>query len=316
MVLGGGGAIGSAVVRYTADLQIETHAVVRNATSLARLAAARGATVHRGDLADARSMRDLVAACQPDLIVNAAFPSGQPAGDERRRQLLHGMADGLLGLFTALRDAGFVGRVVLLGSAMSYGRGGRPRRTSDVLRPQTFRGAAKAAESALAAQLAGESGIAFTELRIFTGYGPFEQRERLIPQLLRAALGGPLVRLTAEPFRRDWVFYDDIARACLASDASTGRAPAVFNVCSGVLNSTHEVARALERIVGRELVAAEPFEPGDRYGDAEPGVPPEAAGDLDWTAEVALQQGLARCWAWATSPEGAAYLHDSTPVPA
>lgn len=315
MVVGGGGAIGSAIVRHLRSCGIETHAVVRRATAPSRLASAHGAIIHHGDRADARSMRAIIAGCRPDLIVDAAFPSGQPLGDECRREFLHGMTDGLLGLFAALRDADFAGRLVLLGSAMSYGRSGGPRRTSDVLRPQTFRGAAKAAESALAAQLASESGIALTELRIFTGYGPYEQRERLVSQLLRAALGGPLVRLTVEPFLRDWVFYDDIARACLASCSSPSRAPGVFNVCSGTLTTTHEVARTLERIVGRPLVGSEPFDRGDRYGDVEPGVLPEAAGGLDWAPEVTLSQGLERCWAWATSPEGTAFLREPIPVP-
>ena len=308
LILGGGGALGSAIARYALNRGLETHVLVRETTDLTRLGADPAVAVHRRDLGNSRELAALVRSLTPQLIANAAFPSGHPEDDEARRGLLLGMTNNLLSLFNGLRDAEFQGHLVLLGSAMSYGTGGALLRTTDSLRPQTFRGAVKAAESGLAAQMASQFGIALTELRVFTGYGPFEQRERLVAQLLRAALTGTRVRLTKLAFQRDWVYYDDIARACIAAaDSSTGKAR-VFNICTGHVTSTHRVAAILERIVGHELIAEEPYEAGDRYGDIGTGVGPSSDDGLDWQPAVSLEEGLDASWTWALSPVGTAYL--------
>ncbi|MCP5477939.1 MAG: NAD(P)-dependent oxidoreductase [Rhodanobacteraceae bacterium] len=82
------------------------------------------------------------------------------------------MGQNLLSVFDALEQAGFSGRLTWFGSSMMYGRAPIPRRVTNHLQPETFRGAIKAAESILAQQRADELGIAYTELRLFTGYGP------------------------------------------------------------------------------------------------------------------------------------------------
>lgn len=315
LILGGGGAIGSAIIRRAGARGFEAHAVMRESTRAVRPGAASPASVHRCDISDSETLTALVGDLRPDLIVQAAFPPGHPRNDEERRTHLLSMCEGVLGVMPALRNAKFEGRLVWLGSAMSYGEGNGPRRTGDVLRPETFRGAVKASESGLAGQLANEFGILFSELRVFTGYGPFEQRERLIAQLLRAALTGGRVRLTAQPFYRDWVHYEDIGDACFtAPHASRGRAT-VFNVCSGQLVSTHQVAAMVGRLAGRDLMAAEPFDADDRYGHAEAGVLPTRADGLDWQPRISLENGLRQCWEWAHSREGAAYLLESAAHP-
>jgi nucleoside-diphosphate-sugar epimerase len=194
---------------------------------------------------------------------------------------------------------------------MAYGQGGAPRQTDAPLRPQTFRGAVKAAESLLAAQLADQWRLALTELRVFCAYGPYEQRDRFFPRLLRAALTGERVSLPLRPGRRDWIHYEDIARACVATAAPWAGGARVFNACSGVLQDTHAAAALLERISGRRLVADTPYAVEDRYGDVEPGVLPDAAQGLDWSPRIGLAEGLEQCWRWAQSPEGRAYLLDA-----
>lgn len=311
LILGAGGAVGSAITRYLTLHRIPCHAALRASTGRARLGSLPPEILHVCDISDSRALCDLIQRLDPDLVVMAAFPSGHAATDAERRRLLDGMTSGVLGLFTALHDARFQGRLVLLGSAMSYGKGGHPRRTSDALRPQTFRGAVKAAESTLAAQLAAEFEIALTELRVFSAYGPFEGRERLVPRLLRAALAGTRVRLTAQPFERDWIHYDDIARACLAAAAQETRTPVVHHACSGALTSTHRIAAILEGVTGRSLVADEPFEGVDRYGDVEPGLLPSASDGLEWKPTVGLEEGLEACWTWARSRSGSEFLLES-----
>lgn len=307
LIIGGNGAIGSAIARHADGQGIETHVGVRASPTVDRLTQHPAIRRHALDATDAASVGRVIRSVRPDWLVMTALPrSGHAPTQDARRALLLGMCEGLLGVLDGARNAEFAGRLVWIGSAMSYGEGGQPRRTDAVLRPQTFRGAVKAAESLLAAQLAAESGIAMTEVRVFTGYGPYEQRERFVASVLRAALSGDRVRLAQVPGRRDWIHYDDIARACLAAMASPTM-PAVFNACSGRLHDTREVATLLETIVGKSLVADEIYPAGDCYGEVEPGQLPAPA-EVDWAPAISLLQGLEHCWAWARSASGRAYL--------
>ncbi|WP_166212086.1 NAD-dependent epimerase/dehydratase family protein [Cognatiluteimonas telluris] len=311
LIIGGHGAIGSAIARHADSVGIDTHVGARAASSALRLGAPSRIGSHALDAGDVGSVRSIIAAVQPDAIVMAALPQAGHADDaDARHALLSGMGAGVLGVLEGARAAGFHGPMAWIGSAMCYGEGGQPRRVDAALRPQTFRGAVKAAESLLVAQLAAQFDIDLTEVRVFTGYGPYEQRERLVASLLRAALRGGRVRLAPTPARRDWIHYDDIARACLAvlSVPSGASVPKVANACSGTLHDTHEVARLLERITGAALVDAAAYEAADRYGDVEPGCLPLAADGLDWRPRVDLAQGLQACWDWARSPSGRQYL--------
>jgi nucleoside-diphosphate-sugar epimerase len=308
MVLGGGGAIGSAVLRRATGIGVEAHGVLRPGTSDERLDPCRGRLVlHRLDLADGDALRGLVRRVQPSAVVAAAFPRGHAVSDADRRDHGRRMLGGLLALIEAIRERAPELRLVLLGSATAYGHGGAPRDPEQALRPQSFRGALKAAEALLARQLAEEAGIPFVELRIFTAYGPYEQPERLLPRLMRAALLGERVPILPEPRHRDFVHLEDVADAALAAAAPGASASAVFNVCSGRLRSLRETADLVERIVGQPLVAEHPYPGRDRYGDAEPGLLADR-GSFEWRPRVAFESGLASYWEWARSEAGRGYL--------
>lgn len=309
LIIGGSGAIGAAVARHTSAIGIETHVGVRATSRLDRLASCADVRRHLFELGEPDSMLGLIEAARPDWIVMTAFPTEGHASDDRsRRNLLHGMTTGLLGLLAALKATEFAGSLTWIGSAMCYGQSEKIRRCDDVLRPDTFRGAVKAAESVLARQMAADLGIRLTELRVFTGYGPFEQRERLVSSLLRAGLSGARVPLAASPARRDWIHYDDIAAACVASTTPALPSQRVFNVCSGQTHDTREVAGLLEQITGKRLIADHAYEQPERYGNAQPGELPSGDGGLDWSPRIGLPQGLERCWRWACSTEGRNYL--------
>jgi nucleoside-diphosphate-sugar epimerase len=307
LILGGGGAIGSAIARHADSIGVQTCVGLRAGTSPVRLAEHPGIRRHQVDVEDAEAVQRLLRNLRPDWLVMTAFPGeGHATTPGSRGRLLSGMGRGVLAVMEAARAAGFAGALTWIGSALSYGDA--PRQVRTALRPRTFRGAVKAAESLLVAQLAREYGLRATEIRVFTGYGPYEQRGRLIASLLRAALTGGQVPLAAMPGQRDWIHYQDIARACLASATAFPQEPRVINACSGRLHDTHAVAAMLEAICGRPLVAAQTYPDCDAYGDVVAGSPPEVADGIDWSPLMDLETGLAQSWEWACSPAGRAYL--------
>jgi nucleoside-diphosphate-sugar epimerase len=310
LVLGAAGVIGSAVVRQSTQNGHETHALVRGDAVAERLVpASPHARLHRLDLLDRAGLTHLIASLDPDAIVHAAFPplwGRDPAS--RERLVSEGLGLGVA-LSEALRARRFTGALVLLGSATVYGPAPRAHDPGDRLAPNTFRGVIKAAEALLLAQCASEIGFRLAELRVFTAYGPWEQRERLVPSLMRAALTGSLISLTARPHARDWIHVADVARACLVAAQSASSSSAVHNLCTGRTLDTHQLARETERITGRALVRDHAYPERDAYGNEHPlGVPPTDRAAFDWTPRYSLADGLAQTWDWARSAAGRRYL--------
>ena len=310
LVLGAGGALGSAAARKAVRYGHEVHALLRPATDNRRIACCEEALVcHRFDLEDCATITTLLERLLPQAIVHAAFPGGNPHTPEGCASMLQHGLNASLSLLEALRRVRFDGSLVYLGSSTSYGPTKNPHHPSDPMQPTTFRGVVKAAESLMIGQFARDTQCAVTELRVFSAYGPWLQRERLVSRLLIAALGGERVRLTAKPYFRNWVYVEDIAEACLRACYRTARGAAVFNVCSREIHSNYDVARALEILTGRTLVHSDPYQEQDAYGDPTPfGVPPQPDEGFDWRASYDLARGMEEFWAWATSNAGSSYL--------
>lgn len=318
LVLGAAGMVGSAVVREALSRGLEVHALVRPGSDRVRLGGCLDSiALHRHDLDDGNALRYVLDDVAPEFIVQTAFPSiSTPRDAGSRRELMRGL-DITLKLLEAIRETGFDGRLVLSGSAMCYGPSDRPHGVSDPLRPSSFRGVVKSAESLLAAQYARETNTAVTELRIFTAYGPWEQPGRLLPSLFAAALTGARVPLTASSYVRDWVYIADVARACIMAGERTAAGHEIFNICSGELYGTHEVASMVEAVTGKELISHELYPKQDQYGDPYPcGVPPDPDGDLAWVPKHDLESGLRAQWSWAKSTAGRAWLLPRAELPA
>lgn len=309
LVLGAAGVIGSSVIRLAAHEGHEAHAALRPTRAVDRFDAQSATRIHRLDLLDRAQLAGLIEGVEPDAIVHAAFPplSGK---DADARACLLGEGLGLtFGLTEVLRGLRYTGSLVLLGSATSYGPALHAHDPGDRLAPTTFRGMVKASESLMVAQFAAETGCRLTELRLFTAYGPWEQPDRLVPTLMRAALLGSSVSLTARPHARDWVHVDDVAQACLLAAGTRRQAAVIHNVCGGELVDTHRLARKVEEITGRKLVRDHAYPDRDAYGDGHPlGLPPTCGAEFAWAPHYSLDEGLAQTWEWARSAAGRAYL--------
>ena len=94
--------------------------------------------------------------------------------------------------------------------------------------------------------------------------------------------------------QRDFVYVGDIVAALLAT---VGRKGGPYNIGSGIATSVNELHAACRRAAG---VQEEPLHRDARLGDVIRSVidPSRAGRELGWHAEVSLDEGIARTWAW------------------
>ena len=310
LITGMAGFVGSWITRLAVRAGWEVHGLVRAAGNRGRLAGLEGAaTSHEADLRDYSGVETVVKRLAPACVVHAAFPGAHAPDAAARRTMVESGLVGTANLLEAIRATGSVEHLVHVGSAAAYGPAARPHHPLDPLKPATFRGACKAGAWLLCQQFALATGTFCTEVRLFNVYGPAEQPNRLLPQLLKAALERRTIRLTAEPHQRNWIYIEDAAEACLAALQTTSTVPPVINAGWDEVVTTHDFARRLEGIVGRSLVGSHDYDQADLYGDPDLRcVMPGPGEEITWRPRTRLADGLRLSWDWAQTPAGRHHL--------
>jgi nucleoside-diphosphate-sugar epimerase len=302
LVAGGGGFVGSALVRILAE---RGHSVVvlDNFFSGVR-ANVEGlgprVRVVEGDALDEEGLRRLFAAERPEQVYNLVGDTFVPSAYLHPRRFFRTNVEACLELLMAAAEFG-VRRMLYVSSTEVYGRAAvQPIDEEARLHPVSTYAVSKLAADQLCATFHREHGVPVVVARIFNAYGPRETQPYVVPEIVRQLFRGPVVRLGDATTRRDLTYVDDTARgllALMASDLPDGEA---FHVGSGRAHEIAEVARTCGRLLGYDDVRIE--EDPRRLRRCEVEEFRCDAGRLvaatGWRPEVALEDGLRRTLAW------------------
>ncbi len=295
VLTGAAGFIGSRVARRLLTDGHEVAAILRPATSLARLeGVADRITVFAGELGDPAAWRHDLEAWGPQACVHTAWYA-EPGKylDSPLNIALMAESIRLLELLAAIG----CGNIVMTGSCFEYDFAAGTLTEDTAVRPRTLYAACKLGLGLTGAQRAAQLGVHFSWARIFYVYGPYEDPRRMVPALTLALMRGePFAATTGEQVR-DYLHTDDIASALVALAA--GGCEGVYNVCSGRPATIAELMREVGRLLGHEELI--------RFGTRAPGQyePPVIVGDnrrlreaTGWRPARTLAEGLAETVAW------------------
>lgn len=213
--------------------------------------AAKGMTVTGwtralGDLTDREAVARVMTTRQPSVIFHLAAGSATLAtadwtvpADEVR-------------MLSNLAEAMPRGTILIhCGSMAEYGRSGRLSE-SDICRPNSAYGFAKAAASDRALAMAALCGFDIRVARLFGVYGPGEAEQRLLPYLLAHLRAKRPVPLSDGEQIRDFIHVDDVCDRLMALAAAPSAPQRLVNVGTGVGVSVAEVCRAVAAALGAD----------------------------------------------------------------
>lgn len=262
LITGASGFIGSHVARLLVREGVELHALVREGSTLERVADVVGdMRLVRADVRDAAEVERHVARITPEACIHAAWYAipGEYLHADENLPLVAATA----ALASALARSG-CRRLVGLGTCLEYDTRAATLSESTPTRPASMYAASKLAAFLLAEQVGARNGMEVAWARLFYQYGPFEEDRRLVPTVIGALVRGEEARLTSGEQVRDFLHVDDVAAAIWAVARSGVTGP--VNVGSGEPVTVRALVETIGSIFGRpDLLAfgALPDRPGD-----------------------------------------------------
>lgn len=244
------------------------------------------------DLCNEGRLRTLLNQFRVDAVVHLAAQSYVPDSISRHADYVRDNVLGTSTLLSVLQDLPEIPRVILASSCEVYGDQLAPANEAVATRPKSPYAATKLSqESLLQASWAG-FGTPYSVFRFFNNYGPGQQENRLLPQILRsAATGRPFILHGDGSAIRDWIDVRDTCEAVVrALGIPASEIPPVVNIASQTPLSVTDV---LEVVQGHGLAVE------IKAGDTMPGHLESAIADaelarssLGWKPERTLQQYL------------------------
>lgn len=150
------------------------------------------------------------------------------------------------------------------------------------------------------AEFAQKNSKPIVTLRLFTVYGPFIPKGRLIFNVLSNAIRGDDIKMTSPSVTRDFVFVDDIAdlylKAAKKADENKG---GIFNAGSGVKTDFKEVVETALKIADSKSKVVWGVSPSASYdSDKWQADIKETTAKLDWKPKTTFFSGMQKTHEW------------------
>lgn len=258
-----------------------------------------------GDITDKANIRSVVERIRPQVIFNlSAYGAYERQSDSHKIHDVNYM--GLLNLIEVLQETGCFA-LVQAGSSSEYGLNATAPKEDAPLLPNSHYAVSKGAAALMIKFFGIKHDFPCVNLRLYSIYGPWEDRNRLIPTLVNRALEGKYPSLANPDISRDFVYVDDCLRAFVRAAVTVcrNRRGASLNVCAGrkvTLAALAQTAREVFRIPGEPnfgSMAPRRWDLTEWYGTGE-----LAASEMNWRPRVDLSTGLRLTAEWETAAHG------------
>ncbi|MEW6600770.1 MAG: GDP-mannose 4,6-dehydratase [Nitrospirota bacterium] len=226
------------------------------------------------DIRDTAKIKKLILAVSPDIVINLAAITTVQESFERQNDNYNIGFFGTLNLLTALKAAGFHGRMLQVGSSEVYGFPSEdqlPLSESEPLRPMSPYAVNKVAIEALCYQWSQTENIEIVTTRSFTHIGPGQSDRFAISSFARQIAEikvknlEPVIHVGDLSATRDFTDVRDVVNAYDLL-VHKGRSGDIYNVCSNEEVSTQWM---LEKLINISGIAVKVLQDTKRFRKAE-----------------------------------------------
>ncbi len=197
------------------------------------------------------------------------------------------------------------------GTSSEYGQMNHAPKEDEPLNPVSYYAATKAGATTLCRYVAGAHNINMPTLRLYSCFGPYEQPNRLMTNLVACGVDGHWPKLVDENCAHDFVYVEDAVDAyILAAKRKLGEGSdpgAIYNVGTGVQTTLKEVVQIAAPLLAIETKPSFGTMP-NRSWDAEVWVCDHSkiTRELGWRPQYSFEDGLKKMIEWYRQ---SAHLH-------
>ncbi len=187
------------------------------------------------------------------------------------------------------------------GTSVEYGIKNKKMHESDILEPINDYGITKAAATLFCQKEGKRNNLPIITFRLFTPFGYFEDKKRLIPSAILSALKNEPINVSVPTSVRDFIFVQDIVEAYLKAIHQSFVPGEIINIGSGKQRTIKDVVTMILAITGsKSSVHWGAVKPQARFIE-----PKKWEADtfklktsLHWRPKYPLQKGLEKTVAW------------------
>jgi len=217
LITGGTGFIGSNFVYKFLELGHDVHLIVRPESNFWRIEPIKNKLrLHKVDLGNIEELEKFISNLKPEIILHFATYGAYQGRQQDNKATIDTNLLGTINLVNALSKIKF-DCLIYTGSSSEYGIKNKPMKETDLLEPDNLYGITKAAATMYCQHMSKKHNLPIVTLRLFSVYGYFEGKERLIPTIIKSCLENKKLKLSSANPVRDFIFIEDIIDAYLAA---------------------------------------------------------------------------------------------------
>ncbi len=253
LITGGSGFVGAGIVRKLVREKWDVHVILRKGSSLQRISdIADKIKIHYDLLHKSRELSALMKKKSPFAIYHLATHGAYP-NQHDAQTMIDINVKGTMNLLQSLVGIDYK-HLIVAGSSSEYGGKDNPMKETDYLEPNNFYAATKAAQTLLCQAFAKKYKKSVAILRLFSVYGPAEEKGRFVRSVIESVLSNKKILLASGKEARDFIFIEDVVRAFLHTTKQKKRFDGeIFNIGTGIETTTHQLASHIVSLVGRNI---------------------------------------------------------------
>lgn len=297
LVTGGAGFIGANLINKLLDLNYRVSILVKESTDLLRLKnVINKINIYKVDLLD-KNLKKIITKINPSKIFHLATYSSY-RNQEESMEMIDANIRGTLNLLMSTRGINY-DIFVNTGSSSEYGIKDKAMREEDVLSPISFYAATKASITLLCNAFARECQKPIVTIRPFSVYGPYEEKTRFVPTIIKAIIENKTIKLTSGSQRRDFIYIEDVVDIYIKTMKMQNPSGQILNAGTGIQYTNDEVVETLFRVTEKRV----PIQKGEfpkRIWDTSNWVADMSKTKrlLNWEPKFTLEMGLKRTYLW------------------
>ncbi len=298
LVTGAAGFVGANLVRHLLAGGHQVHVICRPESDFWRLDDIKDDLImHQIPLTDKEILTSALEKIKPEWVFHLAAHGAYSWQNDLER-IISTNVMGTSNLLYACAKTG-CDAFVSAGSSSEYGYKDHAAKEDEWIEPNSEYAIAKAAATHFCRLYAQKRGLPTVVLRLYSVYGPYEDKGRLIPTIIEHGLQGKLPPLVDPSIARDLIYIDDTIAAIIAAARQETKPGAVYNLGTGKQTTLREVVEAAREIFAIKEEAQWGSMPNRKW-DTSVWVAnnEKICRELDWQPKYSVKEGLLHTVNW------------------